>query len=197
MEKLELYNMALDLCGQAPLESLHEGDEKDQTEKSLDMWYKAAYRKASHEMSWPFLIEKLSFEMVLDKETGEPTDEFKEYGEQRGYAHSYHLTDDLEQLTWANGERYMRAGDYLLTDSDDEPEAWGVIKTADDPDTSALPDDFSDLVAIALAYYASVRLSPDQTTRNSIYYLYKDRCDELMEHYLGAERKGAGEEYGE
>ena len=197
MEKLELYNMALDLCGQAPLDSLHEGDEKDQTEKTLDMWFKAAYRKASHEMSWPFLISKLSFEMVLDEETKKPTETVKEFGEMRGYNHSYHITESLEQLSWANGDRYMRAGDYLLTDSDDEPEAWGVLTMADDPDTTALPDDFSDLVAIALAYYASVRLSPDQTTRSSIYYLYKDRCDELMEHYSNAERKGAGDIYGE
>lgn len=190
MEKLELYNMALDLCGQAPLEELHEEkDEKDQTERSLDTWFKTAYRKASHEMSWPFLQCKLSF----DGSEGTAED----LGEKRGYEHSYRFTESIEQLTWANGDRYMRAGDFLLTDSDDEPEAWGVVKMADDPDTSVLPDDFSDLVAIALAYYASVRLSPDQTTRSSIYYLYKDRCDELMDHYANAEREGAGESYGE
>lgn len=197
MEKLELYNMALDLCGQAPLDSLHDGAEKDQTEKTLDMWFKAAYRKASHEMSWPFLISKLSFEMVLNTNAKTPTENAKDFGEMRGYNHSYLFSESPEQLSWANGDRYMRAGDYLLTDTDDEPEAWGVVEKAEEPDTTALPDDFSDLVAIALAYYASVRLSPDQTTRNSIYYLYKDRCDELMDHYSNAERKGAGDNYGE
>lgn len=198
MEKLELYNMALDLCGQAPLDALHtESTEKDQTEKSLDMWFKTAYRKASHEMSWPFLEYSLGFETVVGGDSAKTGDEIKNYGEMRGYKNSYKFFEPVDSLVWANGSRYMRAGDYLLTDYDDSPKAWGITKKkAEEPDASALPEEFADLVAIALAYYASVRLSPDQTTRNSIYYLYKDRCDELMDHYMNAEREGAGESNG-
>ena len=80
--------------------------------------------------------------------------------------------------------RKIRIGNKLFTNG--EGEAWGIRK---DIMPDSVPDDFYDLVAIALAYYASVRLSPDTNTRNAIYYLYQDRRDELMDHYLQAERR--------
>ena len=193
MDRLSIYNMALDLCGQAPISELHENEaEKDQTERSLDLWYPASYRKASHEMPWPFLEVRLGFEKE-DESSEVPRD----YGESHGYKHSYKFSEEPEQMTWANGDRFQRFGGMLCTDSDDEPEAWGVKKGIPDPDSSGLPDGFLDLVAISLAYLASVRLSPDQTTRNAIYYLYTDRKSELLDHYLQSERHGSGERYAE
>ena len=195
MDKLSIYNMALDLCGQAPILELHEdASEKDQTEKSLDLWYPAAYRKASHEMPWPFLEVRLGFE----KEDGsDSASDAKDYGESHGYKHSYKFSEEPEQMTWAEGDRFQRFGGMLCTDSDKEPEAWGIKKEVPGSDTEGMPEGFLDLVAISLAYLASVRLSPDQTTRNAIYYLYNDRRDELINHYLQAERIGPGDSYAE
>jgi len=171
MEKLEIYNKALDLCGQQPLEAEDlEKEEKDQTVKTLDTWYPTALRKASRELSWPFL--EVQLQLGEDEGAG------------HGYEHSYPCPDDTEALTWAQGDEYQRIGNKLFTNG--EGEAWGIRK---DIMPDSVPDDFYDLVAIALAYYASVRLSPDTNTRNAIYYLYQDRRDELMDHYLQAERR--------
>lgn len=173
MDKLEIYNKALDLCGQEPLtqEDL-ESEDKDQTVTSLDAWYMTALRKASKEMPWSFL----EVEIQLGDDGGSG----------HGYLHSYKLPEDIESITWASGERYQRIGDKLFTDG--EPKAYGILKDIV-PDTN-VPEDFYDLVAIALAYYASVRLSPDTTTRNAIYYLYQDRRDEMINYSLQSERKG-------
>ncbi len=182
MDKLGIYNMALDLCGQAPMERLHNAsNDKDQTERTLDTWFMTALRKASHELSWPFL------EVVLSFSGGD-------LGPGHGYMHSFEFSDDVEQLTWANGDRFRRIGNILYTD-ESEPEAWGIQKDIVFPDDS-YPEAFSDLVALALAFYASTRLSPDTNTRNTIYALYKDRLNELRDHYLQAERHGSEDIYG-
>ena len=172
MNKLEIYNMALDFCGQEPLTQLNtKSADKTPTERTLDTWYGSALRKASREFSWPFLEVSLELESDL--------------GSGHGYKHSYELPYGALILTWADGNNYERIGDKLYTDG--KAEAYGIV-----PDTmpdNGVPEDFYDLVAIALAYYASVRLSPDNTTRNAIWYAYNDKKDQLINSVSMMERR--------
>ena len=172
MNKLEIYNMALDFCGQEPLTQLNnKSEDKTPTERSLDNWYKPALRKASREHSWPFLEVSLELESDL--------------GSGHGYKHSYELPYGTQMLTWADGDNYERIGDKLYTDGN--AEAYGIVE--DTMPDSGVPEDFYDLVAIALASYASVRLSPDTTTRNAILYAYTDKKEQLMNSVAMVERR--------
>ena len=172
MNKLEIYNMALDFCGQEPLTELNrEYQKKTPTERTLDTWYGSALRKASREYSWPFLEVSLELESDL--------------GSGHGYKHSYELPSGTLMITWADGDNYERIGDKLFTNGNSE--AYGII-TDTLPD-NGVPEDFYDLVAIALAHYASVRLSPDTTTRNAILYAYNDKKAQMINSVAMVERR--------
>lgn len=172
MDKLEIYNMALDFCGQEPLAKLNgESSAKTPTERTLDNFYGTALRKASREHAWPFL--EVSLELASDLGPG------------HGYAHSYELPYGSLVLTWAEGDRYERIGGNLYTDG--KPEAYGIIE--DSMPDNGVPEDFYDLVAIALAYYASIRLSPDTTTRNAIWYAYQDKKEQMVNSVAMVERR--------
>lgn len=172
MDKLEIYNRALDFCGQEPLVALSTTPEgKSPAEKTLDQMYGTALRKASREYPWPFL--EVSLELGSDLGTG------------HGYKHSYELPSGVEALTWADGDKYERIGGKLFTDGN--PEAYGII--LDTMPDNGVPEDFYDLVSFALAYYASVRLSPDTNTRNAIWYLYLDKKEQMINSVSMVERR--------
>lgn len=172
MDKLEIYNMALDFCGQEPLAKLNEDSSaKTPTERTLDNFYGTALRKASREHAWPFL--EVSLELASDLGPG------------HGYAHSYELPYGLFELTWAEGDSYERIGGNLYTDG--KPEAYGIM--GDSMPDNGVPEDFYDLVAFALAYHASVRLSPDQTTRNAIWQVYQDKREQMIYSVQMVERR--------
>lgn len=144
MDRLRIYNIALAVFN---IEPLAEDDLKD-TEghpevQVLDMHFGTALRKAMRERDWTFLEERLK---LGDDE-----------GAECGYRHSYELPEGLFRLTRADGI-YRVVGTRLLTNG--RPLAYGIMLTP--PDTG-VPEDFYDLVAFALAFYASPKLSPGDT----------------------------------
>lgn len=144
MDRLRIYNIALSVFNIAPLSE----DDMEDTEghpevQILDLHLATALRKAMRERNWTFLEEKLDL--------GE------DGGPEGGYRHSYALPEGLFRLTRADGI-YRVSGNKILTDG--MPLAYGIMQTP--PDTG-VPEDFYDLVAFALAFYASPKLSPGDT----------------------------------
>lgn len=151
MTKLEIYNLALSALNVEPIaEEELESTERHQDIATLDRWYMTALRKASREHRWPFL------EVSLD--LGEDS------GGGHGYLHSYALPTGTHSITWADGDRYRMIGTTLYTDG--EAEAYGyedsIIPTDDDGAyISGIPEDFYDLVAVALAYFTAYHFNPN------------------------------------
>lgn len=140
MDRLRIYNMALSVFNIEPLDAAAIEDAEGHPEvKVLDIFLGPAERMAMRVFPWPFLEEVL--------ELGD------DEGPVMGYQHSYQLPEGLFRLTRADG-RYEVVGNKLLTDG--RPLAIGINET---PPDRGVPEDFWDLVAFALAYYASAKLS--------------------------------------
>lgn len=154
MTKLEIYNLALSAFNMEPLtEEDMENTERHQDVATLDRWFMTALRKASREHRWAFLEVKL--------ELGD------DLGAGHGYQHSYALPTGLHSITWADGDRYARIGDTLYTDG--EPDAYGYMKSIIPEDSEGnwidtIPEDFYDMVAMALAYFVAYHFNPNLKT---------------------------------
>lgn len=88
-------------------------------------------------------------------------------GESRGYKHSYALPYDsvgLLRVTHCGSVPYRVVGDRLLVNTE-KPELWGILTTL--PETG-VPEDFYYYVAYTLAYMASPKLSPGDSTLQTI-----------------------------
>lgn len=182
MERLDIYNLAIACFNQATLtaEDLSASPKSDLV-ATLDKWYMTALRKASQEHDWPFLEVKLK--LSEDKGAG------------RGYAHSYTLPSDCSQLLWADGERYYVSGNTLY--SDGGPEAYGYVKSIIPTDengepSSAVPEDFYDLVALALAGYIAYSINPKMKT--IIMNDYNSTGASLLSQWLTFSRKNTEED---
>lgn len=151
MTKLGIYNLALSALNVEPIsEEDLEGTERHRDVATLDRWFMTALRKASREHRWPFLEVRL--------ELGEDS------GGGHGYRHSYALPAGTHSVTWAEGDRYRQIGMTLF--SDGEAEAYGyedsIIPLDDDGEyISGIPEDFYDLVAVALAYFTAYHFDPN------------------------------------
>ena len=144
MDKLRIYNIALGVFNIAPLSEEDLEDTEGHPEiQILDLYLPTAERKAIREREWTFLEVKLDL--------GE------DGGPECGYKHTYKLPEGLFRLTRADGT-YRVAGTTLLTNG--APHAYGIMNTLPD---SGVPEDFYDLIAFALAFYASPKLSPGDT----------------------------------
>lgn len=144
MDKLRIFNIALAIFNIAPLtEEMMEDKEGHPEIEILELHLPTALHKAMRERDWTFLERPL--------ELGD------DEGSAGGYSHSYTLPQGLFRLTRADGH-YRIAGTKLLTDG--MPFAYGIMQTL--PDTG-VPEDFYDLVAFALAFFASPKLSPGDT----------------------------------
>lgn len=144
MDRLRIYNIALAVFNIEPLteDDLLNSDGHPEV-KILDLQYDTALHMAMRERAWTFLERPL--------ELGE------DQGAECGFRHSYTLPSDLFRLTRADG-MYRVVGTKLLTDG--RPLAYGIMLTLPD---SGVPEDFYELVAFALAYFASPKLSPGDT----------------------------------
>ena len=144
MDKLRIFNIALAIFNIAPLTEETIKDTEGHPEvQILELHLPTALRKAMRERDWTFLERPL--ELGDDK------------GEQGGFRHSYALPEGLFRLIRADGH-YRISGNVLLTNG--MPVAYGIMQTL--PDTG-VPEDFFDLVAFALAFFASPKLSPGDT----------------------------------
>lgn len=183
MTKLEIYNLALSTMNVEPLtEEDLESTDRHQDVATLDRWFGTALRKASREHRWPFLEVEL--------ELGD------DLGGGHGYAHSYQLPDDLHSITWAEGTRYITIADCLYTDG--EAEAFGLKKSIIPTDDEGnyvdyIPEDFYDLVALALAYYSAYHFAPTlkQTLAGEYQATYTGMVADLLRHG----RKDVEEDY--
>lgn len=163
MEKLEIFNIALELLNIEPLtdDYLTPEEGADTTvPDTLERFYGMALRKASRERDWTFLQEKLDLGNDL--------------GPMAGYAHSYSLPEGLYRLCWADGE-YSQIGDKLATNGSDE--AYGIMDT---PPEAGVPEDFWELVAIYLAFIASSRLSSGDQKASTILTIYSHLLSNLI-----------------
>ena len=144
MDKLRIYNIALAVFNIAPLTEEQVKEPEGHPEvQILDLHLPTAIRKAMRERDWTFLETRL--------------DLGKDGGPESGYEHTYSLPEGLFRLTRADGT-YRVVGTKLLTNGG--PFAYGIMQTL--PDTG-VPEDFFDLVAFALAFFASPKLSPGDT----------------------------------
>lgn len=142
MDKLRIFNMALNVFNQPPL-TQEQLDDKESIKQhpeiqTLELFYLPALRKAMREHPWSFLDVELDL--------GE------DLGPKGGYAHSYVLPEGLFRLTRADGT-YEVHENTLFTNG--RPVAYGQMSEV--PDT--VPDDFEYLVALSLAVIASPKLS--------------------------------------
>ncbi len=164
MEKLELFNYALDLLNIEPLteEQLENPAEGQDTTvpDTLNRFYGTALRKASRERDWTFLRVKLDL--------GE------DLGPMAGYRHSYSLPKGLFRLCWADGE-YSQVGNKLATNGSDE--AYGIMDELPD---EGVPEDFYELVGSYLAFLASTRLSSGDQKAATILTIYTQLLQNLM-----------------
>ena len=144
MDRLRIYNIALAIFNIEPLTEEQMEDKEGHPEiQILDLHFDTALRKAMRERNWSFLEEELD---LGDDE-----------GARLGYQHSYELPDGLFRLTRADGI-YEVVGNTLLTNG--KPLAYGIMQTLPD---KGVPEDFYDLVAFALALFASPKIAPGDT----------------------------------
>lgn len=148
MDRLRIFNIALAVFNIEPLDADSIEDTEGHPEvKVLELFLGTALRKAMRDYAWSFLEE--------------PLDLGEDKGGRCGYRHAYSLPEGLFRLTRADG-RYEVVGTTLLTDG--RPLAYGMMSTP--PDTG-VPEDFWDLVAFALAYYAAPKLSAGDAKTSS------------------------------
>lgn len=164
MDRREVYNMALDTLNIEPLDNsvVIDNNATDPIVKTLNRFYGTALRKASREHDWSFLTERI----VLGEDLGSA----------RGYGHSYELPDSLFRLIYAEGGDYLRVGSTLLTNG--SPVIYAITLDKDRKNNyyfgqeDLVPDDFWELVAYALAFFASARLSSGDAKTNVIMGMY-------------------------
>lgn len=173
MDRREVYNMALDTLNIEPLDNTVAID-NNATEpivKTLNRFFGTALRKASREHDWSFLTERIGLE-------GE------DLGSARGYKHSYALPDSLFRLVYAEGGDYLRVGSTLLTNG--SPVIYAITLEKDRRNNyyfgqeDLIPDDFWELVAYALAFFASPRLSSGDAKTSIIMSMYNTLLQTLI-----------------
>lgn len=173
MDRLEIYNMALDVLNIEPLEKEElEADQKDPIVKTLDRFFGTALRKASREHCWSFLTEKI----VLGNDLGSG----------KGYLHSYELPDDLFRLVYAEGGEYERVGNILFTNGSPTIHAMSMRKMKNGNYTfgvdGTIPEDFWELVAYALAFLVSPRLSSGDSKIQVISSIYNTILQTMVDN---------------
>ena len=141
MDKLDIFNKALAVFNIAPIGEDEIQDSRNPDIAVLNLHLGTAIRKASREFDWSFLVSELSLS--------------EDMGPHGGYQCSYKLPDNLFRLTSADGSRYRRVNNWLLTDG--KGIAYGIL---DNYEEWKAPEDFWELVAYNLAIFASAKLSP-------------------------------------
>lgn len=178
MDKIEVYNMALDVLNIEPITSEELTAGTDPVVKSLNRFYGTALRKASREHSWSFLTEIVSLE-------GE------DQGPKGGYKHAYALPDSLFRLVGAEGGDYRRMGSLLLTNG--KPEIYAILleegrKNFYFGQEDLVPEDFWELVAYALAFLVCPRLASGSTKIQEISAIYSTLLQTLIENDIKNEK---------
>jgi hypothetical protein len=178
MDKIDVYNMALDVLNIEPVTSADITAGTDPIVKSLNRFYGTALRKASREHAWSFLTERVS----LDGD---------DLGPKGGYKHCYKLPDTLFRLIGAEGGDYKRVGSELLTNG--EPEIYAILleegkKNFYFGQEDLVPEDFWELVALALATFLTPRLSSGTDKMSEISSLYNAILQTLIDNDIKYEK---------
>ena len=178
MDKIEVFNMALDILNIEPITSEELSAGTDPIVKSLNRFYGTALRKASRECDWSFLTEVRSLE-------GE------DLGAKRGYRHSYELPDNLFRLIGAEGGDYIRVGSLLLTNG--SPTIYAILldegkKNIFFGNDDLIPEDFWELIAYALAIFLCPRLASGSNKLQEISALYNTILQGLLANEIHNEK---------
>lgn len=178
MDKIDVFNMALDILNIDPITSAELTEGTDPVVKSLNRFYGTALRKASREHSWSFLTERVS----LDGD---------DLGPKGGYKHCYKLPDTLFRLIGAEGGDYKRVGSELLTNG--EPEIYAILleegkKNFYFGQEDLIPEDFWELVAYGLATFLCPRLASGTSKLQEISSLYNALLQTLIDNDIKHEK---------
>jgi len=149
MTELELYNITLSLFDREITQEDLDSQEPSKEVRLCRRYLPLAELRTMREFDWSFLTVKIALELSDDD------------GGNSMFSHGYKLPEGVLKVVHAFSDfPYEVVAGRLYTD-EDAPVIYGIMRNLP---TQAVPEDFYELIAYALAYQIAPLLSPEGKT---------------------------------